>query len=102
MLVQQVVEEIGGHGVVGFAGQRAIDLADQRNALGGHAEEFLAAQDAGFGETLSLGRDLRVAFLHMDITQQGGGFDDRQQIVDLKGQIVRQVVDPVAAFAVDQ
>ncbi len=38
----------------------------------------------------------------MDITQQGGGFDDRQQVVDLEGQIVRQVVDPVAAFAVDQ
>ena len=82
--------------------ERAGDLADQRHVLErGHAEQFLAAQDAGFGERWPSGVISTSPSLTLMKPSRRGGFDDGQQVVDFEGQIVGQVVNVVAAVAVD-
>ena len=66
------------------------------------AEELLLAQNLGVGKLRAARRDDRVAFFDLEEAQQLRGIHDRQQVVDLEGQVVGQAIDVVAAALVEQ
>ena len=69
---------------------------------GGIAEKFLLAQDLGVGELRAALGDGRIAFVNFEEPEQLGGIDDREEVVDLEGEVIGEAVDVVATALVEQ
>ena len=103
LLVQHVVEELLRHDSVALRLDRAHDLSQQQHVVDSRlAEELLLAQNLRV-RVLCPGRcDRRVTFGDRQKAQQLRRVHNRQQVVDLEGQIVSQPIDVVLAIVVEQ
>ena len=66
------------------------------------AEELFLAENFGVGKLRAGLGDGGVAFFDLEEAEQLRGVDDRQQVVDLEGEVVGQAIDVVAAALVEQ
>ncbi len=66
------------------------------------AKQLLLIQDVRVREVGAGARNLRIAFVDFEETEQIGRVHNRQQVVDFKGKIVRQPIDVVLAMVIDQ
>src|SRR5581483_10966300 len=93
---ENVAKKSHGHGMVGFALQRPLNLLKQGD-IGEHGltKQFLAGSDVGFGEVLSCSGDFQIAVIGDCETQHAGGINDRQQVVDFHQKFFGNVVEVV-------
>src|SRR5579864_4341917 len=78
VLVQDVAKEFQRHGVVGFVGERDVDLLQKRDAgQGSVPEQNFARGDVAFGELLAGGSDFEITFVELGETKQSSSLDDR-------------------------
>ena len=105
VLVEQIVEELLGGGVVLLGFESAGDLAEDGDVgEDGLAEELLLAEDFGVGELVALRGDLGIALFDLEEAELTGGIDDGEQIVEFKGKLFGEAVHIFAAVGavVDQ
>ncbi len=101
LLVQHIVKELFRHTAVALGLDRAHDLPQQQHIFDRSVtKQLLLPQNLGVRVLRAGRRNLCVAFGHLQKAQQLCGIDDRQQVVDLESQIVRQPVDIVLAVVV--
>ncbi len=63
-------------------------------------KQSFAGGDVGFGESLSGGRQLHVAFVGGGEFEQGGGFKNGEQVVHFEAEIFGDVIDVLLAAAI--
>src|SRR5467141_2649423 len=103
MLVEQVAEKFFVQRAVGFGFQRLFHLAEQRNVgESGFSKNRFALLNVSLRERLALRGNRHVAFLDAQKTQQRGGVNAGQQVVDFKTQFVRKAMQVSAASVVGQ
>jgi hypothetical protein len=87
-------------GAVGGRGERLDDRADQRRVLGDlPGEQLLAGEDVGGDELLAHRGELDVRSVDGGQVEQHRGVGQRQQVVDLKGDVVRDLGEAVPSAA---
>ncbi len=89
--------------MVALGFNRADDLANERDVFQrGFAEQLFLAQNLRVGIIGARRRDLHIAFGHRNESEQLRSIHDRQQVIDLKAEIVGESVDVVLAMVVNQ
>ena len=95
------MEKFFRDGVVRLGAQYALDALQNGNVFErGFTEQHFASEDVGFGEGRAFASDFDVAFFQCRKTKHGGGFDDRQQVIDIHRQRLGETVNIVATALV--
>ncbi len=103
MFLENVVEEIVGQCTVGFGAQGTLDLSQQRDVGERRfAEEDLPRENVGFGEGSAFGGDVDVALVDANEPEQGGPFDDGEQIVHLHHQLIGKMIEIIVSTAIEE
>src|ERR1700677_4741180 len=103
LLVQHVVKELFGDGPIALGLDRSHNLSQQQHILYRcNAKQLLLAKNLRVGVLRSTRRNRRIALVYRQEAEQLGGIDDRQQVIDLEGQVVGQPLDVVLPMVVQQ
>src|SRR5450755_4914987 len=86
MLVENVMKEFVGDGMIGFSPENAVDALQNGHVFEcGIAKKNLSVENVGFGKSYSFGCNVDVALFQRGKTQNGRGFDDWQKIIHIHG-----------------